>query len=95
MANSVGYTDDKTQIGLSAQEVQSVLPEVVTIAPFDTLFDENEKAIGSKSGENYLTVNYDKIVPLLVEGIKEQSDIIKEQQRQIDELKEMIKSLMK
>ena len=95
LANSVGYTDDKTQIGLSAQEVQSVLPEVVTIAPFDTLFDENEKAIGSKSGENYLTVNYDKIVPLLVEGIKEQSDIIKEQQRQIDELKEMIKSLMK
>jgi hypothetical protein len=95
LANSVGYTKTTTQIGLSAQEVQSVLPEVVTIAPFDTLFDENEQPIGSKSGENYLTVNYDKVVPLLVEGIKEQSDIIKEQQRQIDELKEMIKSLMK
>jgi len=102
LAKSVGYTDEKQQVGLSAQEVQSILPEVVTIAPFDTLFDENEQPIGSKSGENYLTVNYDKIVPLLVEGIKEQNELIKSQQtqldvqqQQIDELKEMIKSLMK
>ena len=102
LAKSVGYTDEKQQIGLSAQEVQSILPEIVTIAPFDTLFDENENPIGSKSGEDYLTVNYGKLTPLLVEGIKEQSEIIKSQQlqldaqqKQIDELKEMIKSLMK
>jgi len=67
-------------VGLSAQEVKAVLPEVVTLAAFDTEFDENQKPIGSKSGEDYLTVNYDKLVPLLIEAIKEQ-------QKQIDELK--------
>jgi hypothetical protein len=83
LAKSFGYTEEKTQVGLSAQEVQSVLPEVVTRAPFDTEFDENQNPIGSKSGENYLTISYDKLVPLLIEAIKEQ-------QQQIDELKTLL-----
>lgn len=86
LAKSFGYKSDKIQVGLSAQDVQRVLPEVVTVAPFDTEFDENNQAIGSKSGESYLTVNYDKLVPLLIESIKEQQD-------QIEELKEEIKKL--
>jgi hypothetical protein len=88
LAKSFGYKEEKTQVGLSAQEVQSVLPEVVTIAPFDTEFDENQNPIGSKSGENYLTVNYDKLVPLLIEAIKEQ-------QSQIEELKSKLDGLTK
>ena len=80
LAKSFGYKDEKLQVGLSAQEVKAVLPEVVTLAAFDTEFDENQKPIGSKTGEDYLTVNYDKLVPLLIEAIKEQ-------QKQIDELK--------
>jgi hypothetical protein len=88
LAKSFGYKEEKTQVGLSAQEVQSVLPEVVTLAPFDTEFDENNQSIGSKSGENYLTVNYDKLVPLLIEAIKEQ-------QSQIEELKSKLDGLTK
>lgn len=80
LAKSFGYTDEKVQVGLSAQEVQSVLPEVVTLAPFDVVVDEDTKVASSKSGEEYLTVSYDKLVPLLIEAIKEQ-------QKQIDELK--------
>jgi hypothetical protein len=80
-------------IGVIAQEIEEVLPQVVTLAPFDRwrpdpnkdYSDEElaEKMDTSKSGENYKTVQYDRIVPLLIQAIKEQ-------QVQIDELKELI-----
>jgi hypothetical protein len=63
------------QVGLIAQEVQEVLPEVVNFAPFD--YGVDNKNI---SGENYLTLNYDKVVPLLLQAIKElkcELDVVK------------------
>jgi hypothetical protein len=64
------------QVGFLAQEVQEVLPHIIKSAPFDI-----DKETGkSKSGENYLTIQYEKIVPLLLEAIKELK-------LQIDELK--------
>ena len=65
-AKELGFDNTRTQVGLSAQEVQSILPEAVSLAPFD--MDENKQ---SKSGENYLTVDYARLVPLLVQAIKE------------------------
>lgn len=53
-------------VGVSAQEVQAVLPEAVTIAPFD----RNEHG-DSISGNNYLTVYYERLVPLLIAAVKE------------------------
>ena len=85
LAKSFGFENDDIQIGVSAQSVQKVLPEVVHIAPFDLDKDGN-----SKSGEDYLTVKYDKIVPLLIESIKEQQKQIKDQQKQINKLKKQI-----
>ena len=69
-------TSRTTDIGVIAQDIQQVLPDAVTLAPFDTNFEDNT----SKSGENYLTVYYEKIIPLLIEGIKElkaENDIFK------------------
>lgn len=65
-AEEFGYNNKAMQVGVSAQEVKAVLPEVVSAAPFDLDRDGN-----SKSGENYMTVNYEKLVPLLIEAIKE------------------------
>ena len=70
------------EAGVFAQDVQEVLPEAVRLAPFDYELGK------SKSGENFLTVKYDKIVPLLIEAIKEQ-------QTQIEELKSIINGFTK
>ena len=66
--------EDRTQVGLLAQEVQEVLPEAVTRAPFDTEKDKEGKPYKSKTGDDYLTIWYERVVPLLVEGIKELSE---------------------
>jgi len=67
-------TSRTTDIGVIAQDVQAVLPDAVTLAPFDTNFETNT----SKSGENYLTVYYEKLIPLLIEGIKELTSRVQE-----------------
>ena len=79
LAKEKGYTDDKVQIGLSAQEVESVYPEIVKLAPFDIKTLEDGTII-SESGENYKTLDYSKLVPVLIEAIKELK-------AEIDELK--------
>jgi hypothetical protein len=70
LARSLGYKNEKQQVGVSAQQVKAVLPEAVALAPVDyeTLEDGT---IVSKSGEDYLTVDYSRLVPLLIEAIKE------------------------
>jgi hypothetical protein len=61
-AQALGYKA-KPEVGVSAQEVQAILPEVVVPAPVD---------------EQYLTVHYDRLVPLLIEAVKELSARVKE-----------------
>jgi hypothetical protein len=61
-AQGLGY-EAKPEVGISAQEVQAVMPEVVVPAPID---------------EKYLTVHYDRMIPLLIEAIKELSAKVKE-----------------
>lgn len=82
LANSLGFTTGENFVGVSAQELQKVLPEAVKPAPFD--LGENNKSI---SGENYLTVQYEKIVPLLVESIKELKYLVEYQSHEIEELR--------
>ena len=58
VAGQLGYDTGQKKVGVSALEVLKVLPEAVTEAPIDP---------------QYHTVQYDKLVPLLIEAIKEMS----------------------
>ena len=82
VAESFGYDRTVKLVGLFADEVEAVLPEATRPAPFDQ--DENGN---SKSGENYKTIQYEKLVPLLIEAIKEQ-------QQKIAQLSETINTLV-
>jgi len=69
----VGFTPviPTNDIGLIAQDVQAVVPQAVAPAPFDHELSEDGTEDVSITGENYLTVQYERLVPLLVEAIKE------------------------
>jgi hypothetical protein len=67
LAEKYGYNDYERQVGVIAQQIQPFAPEIIKPAPFDANPDGS-----SISGENYLTVQYEKLVPIIVEAIKEQ-----------------------
>lgn len=76
LAEEFGFTDKTKQVGVLAGQVNKVLPEAVKPAPFDIIrIDENTEI--SRSGENYKTVQYEKLVPLLIQGINELQEEIK------------------
>jgi hypothetical protein len=66
-AQDLGF-EVKREVGVSAQEVQAIMPEVVVPAPIDN---------------QYLTVHYEKLIPLLIEAIKELKAEVEEIKGQI------------
>lgn len=68
IAEGFGFKKEP-QVGVLAGDVEKVLPEAIKPAPFDVMLFEGTEM--SRSGENYRTVQYEKLVPLLVQAIKE------------------------
>jgi hypothetical protein len=94
MANDLGIKGNKMnkrELGVSAQDVQKILPELIDIAPADISYDAENNVV-SKTGSNYLTVNYEKMIPLLIESIKELNKNINELKKDNVELRNLIKS---
>jgi hypothetical protein len=71
LAQSFGY-EKKLEVGLSAQQVEAVLPEIIRAAPVS---------------KEYKTLNYGRLMPLVVEAFKEQ-------QKEIEELKQLVNKLI-
>lgn len=79
IAAGYGFTKEQ-QVGVLAGDALKAQPEVVKPAPFDIKKLEDGTEV-SASGQNYKTVQYEKLVPLLIEAIKEL-------EKQVEELKE-------
>ena len=74
-AKSLGYEKLDREVGVSAQQIEEVLPEAVANIP---------------GNDEYKTVKYERIVPLLIESIKE---LDKKYQDKIDGLMKEIQAL--
>ncbi len=70
-----GLSKDR-QIGLIAQDVEAVIPEVV-----------------QTDNEGYKALAYDKVVPVLIEAMKEQQALIKDLQRKNERLEQRLLAL--
>jgi hypothetical protein len=56
------------------------IPEIIKPAPFDV--DENGN---SRSGLNFVTVQYERLVPIIVQAIKEQQQEIQMLLKKLEE----------
>ena len=68
------------QLGLIAQEVEKLLPELVT------------EFADTKEGEKYKGLNYTGLIPVLIQGMKEQQETIEKQQEEIERLQAQLKT---
>ena len=75
--NEIGaeiFDSSTRHVGVSAQQIQKVLPEAVAPATLNIVDDED-----------YLTVKYEKLVPLLIEAIKEINDKVEKLEQKLSD----------
>ena len=70
-AQALGVDNNGVEVGVSAQEVEAVLPEIVT---------------DSVVGKDYKTVMYEKLTPLLIESVKELTEKVKKLELKLTEM---------
>ena len=80
------------KLGLIAQEVQEVIPEVVK----DTEWVINEET-GAKEevASERMGVYYSDLIPVLIKAVQEQQEMITQQQQEIDTLKQKVAEMEK
>lgn len=62
--------DNRIYVGVNAEDVNKCFPELVSLTGFDKSYLE-DGTIVSKSGSNYLSVSYERFIPILIECVKE------------------------
>ena len=98
IADDAGFrpVERYNNVGVIAQEIQAVLPQAVKPAPFDKWVPDPGEHYSdevltanretSRTGEDYLTVQMEKIIPLLIQAIKEQQTQIENLQSRLDQI---------
>ena len=77
--NEIGseiYDTSVRHVGVSAQQIQKVLPEAVVSAPINVV---------NNGDSDYLTVKYEKLVPLLIEAIKELNEKVEKLEQKLSD----------
>lgn len=69
------------QVGFLAQELEQVIPEMVSEAPL--FFNKHDRDPGNDFTEQYKAVNYSYLIPILTQAIKEQQEQIEMLRTQI------------
>lgn len=73
------YLPEGHHYGVIAQELQQVLPELVIPETFKGN-DRNEAPV------DYLSVNYNELIPILIKGMQEQQQLIEKLQQRVQQL---------
>ncbi len=79
------------QIGLIAQDLEAVFPELVTDIP--EMKETSENGEVSIVHPAFKAVQYTSLIPVLIAGVQAQQDQFNEQQQQIIELTKLVKQL--
>ena len=85
------FPDAGDKIGVLAQEVQKILPEVVR--DWEYIYDESTGTKQKKPAAK-LGIIYDEFIPVLIRGMQQQQEIIEEQNRKIEMLTKQMDILM-
>ena len=87
--NFIGFNfDTKNHMGLIAQEVNSVLPNLISESVLPAEFDSLGNQI--RAAVNYKSLNYQELIPLLIAGFNEQQSLITNKDSVINDLQNQI-----
>lgn len=77
--------------GFIAQELQTVFPELVSNQSFPSQYDEKQEKIADAI--DYLGLNYTELIPVIIEGMQEQQQMILQQNELIEKLSKRLDDL--
>ncbi|MEL6560470.1 MAG: tail fiber domain-containing protein [Bacteroidota bacterium] len=79
--------DKGDQVGLIAQDVQKVISEIVYDPKVDLVADEaGDMALRENADELKLGISYSALIPVIINGMQEQQEIIEAQNSRINDL---------
>jgi hypothetical protein len=79
------YPEMGKKIGLIAQEVRDIIPEIVVE---EEQVEDEKTGIAEMRKTQYLGIQYDNLVPVLIQAIQDQQDIIDKLEQRIQTLEE-------